>query len=1247
MASIFRDKRRSKYYIACYRGPNGERLQNSTKQTDRIQAQAIAVELEQAALQARKGELAEEQAREVVNNIVCLAGGEPMVNHTIRAWFNGWVQDIGVSRADGTKKRYSTLNDEFLGTLGPKADKNLRHLSESDIQKFRDFLIVEGESPASVNLVLKALRSCLTRALNRVAFWRAAASLAQGVHLMHRQRILHRNIGAENVFTDPHRGPDSWRLGGFDWAVRFGEALGGDTPQRWAGSPQGLRDGVSFAADWYQFGTLLARLFARLESLAAHSADARHRLILEAVEKGGDARLTNREKALILRLLGFRADDRLISGEELVDEIDALAQALAANRLDVDTESPLILVINPKSPDLLDPCKDADFYPEPGNKLTPYRSEDPEHVTALRQFIQTDLLECDLHVLPGGERALLCGEKLTYLIGKNKDQWGAEGARPAKFTWDQAFLIGISKLWGGELENHRDLRGMKILPVTTKGLPFVTKSQSWEAVLPTPKRVSEAKVSRELAQMHDFVRCTNQLDLLFTSAQITPYVIDKQWTVDGWDCLQITEGSREFELPSWSEPRGGLTRMLMEEVSSDKLNCRKVLMTDHSRLSTRTRPDPIEWWEVSQTPRANHPIELKRRIEAREKSPILQRGFIRTYGLYGQYSLVERRQRAIDRLEDHRFLLRVLADPQCRDSKVFNDDIPFPDKYSSKLAIMKDVEQVRPIYALQGPPGTGKTTFESQHLRRVFEEHPEAQVLITAQAHAAVDVLRKKVREEAFAHLDDSTRPLAIRLGRRDDRGLDTDSIQSVTLRLLQESRAAMRNLESRTGLQQEWLELLDRALNNGKQITDDTPTRTEDELMRAMQELLKSGASITYCTTSASDLAALAENSEFDHNYDLVIVEESGRVHAFDLALPMEAGHRWLLLGDHAQLPPFQIRQFEEALKHLDIATEALNRLAEIDFNWVERWNKFTVEEKQAFRDYALDRLRYFKWLHGRLGGPNNEYATTDEPKGRGAGMLTVQFRMHPDICEIVSRAFYDNLLSTDPGMLAEDGNCRLEFQHGLRLKGMAAEYDIQGRALVWIDLPYCAERSEFAETGEKQGDLNYHNKKEVSAVHAFLERLEFARAVAPHTAAVLSPYKQQMIYLQKMRFESKCLVSKSSQSGPRERTQWVHTVDSFQGDEADVVVVSLVRNNTGIALRDALGFVVDPERLNVMLSRAQRLLVMVGSWKFFKTHAAQAVEGDDLKRLDTVLDTFEKFFASGHAVRIPVEELTPSHTP
>jgi hypothetical protein len=1089
-------------------------------------------------------------------------------------------------------------------------------------------------------LAFNALRT----ASHRATIWNALTRLANGVHLMHRQSILHRKIGAENVFADPAIGPTSWRLGGFDLAFRFGsETPLGAAPQRWSGGPADLGDGASFAADWYQFGALLARVFGDFESIALMPADQRHEIMVRDVEAGTRVRLTRRERELILRLLGFRADDRLISGERLVEELAAVAHGLAAGTLEVNTELPLVLVFNPGNQLLLDACQDAGFYPT-DDKLVPFRLEDTGHVAALRDFLQANLREAELHRLAGGEKAILCGERITLFITqfdkrKRKDE-------PSNLTWDFAFLVGPTELVGSDPEGQRDLHGLNILPVPRRNLSAVGRSQPWTTVLPPVKRSNESRMTRDLALLHDFVRCTNQLDLLFTSARIFPYLVERQWRdEDGWEHLHISEAARDLELPSWSLVSGGLVALLMEEVSSGKEHCREVLLTDHSRLSTGYQPNPEEWWEIHRVNREGEAIELRRRPLSGKTSPPPERGFIRTYGLYGQFSLVERRRRAIDGLKDHRFLLRTLTNPACRDSKVFNDEIPFPDWLETKRIVMEDVERVRPIYALQGPPGTGKTTFEAQHLRRVFEEYPESQVLVTAQAHVAVDVLRRKVRDEAFNDKAEHECPLAIRLGWRDDGLEDKDSIESVSRRLLEETLEQMRALESRTDIQDRWLQLLERALAP-------SPGKTEDSLLRAMRELLKSGAAITYCTTSASDLAALAESSEFDHNYDLVIVEESGRVHAFDLALPLEAGHRWLLLGDHKQLPPFQIRQFEEALKNLDYATEALERLGETaptDSDWLERWGSRSAGEKEDFKAYALNRLRYFKWLHEHLGGKDGDDATTTELKGTGAGMLRVQFRMHPVICEVISRAFYDNKLVTDPKSLDGDGNYKLEYRHRLRIRDVPAELNLQDRAAVWIDLPRCSTNSRYKETGQEQGKLNFRNYEEVEAVDRFIWSLRLSRSTdKPHSIAVLTPYRQQVIALQQ-RLRGRTpptflqLVASLGVRKPEERTQWVHTVDSFQGNEADVIITSLVRNNTLTTVRSALGFIADPERLNVILSRAKQLLVLVGSWDFFRKWTNEAKKGDDLWFFRTALDTLEEYFRDGRAVRIPVEKLPP----
>jgi integrase len=164
MASVFLNKKKSKYWIACIT-VGGKQVQRSTHITDKGQAEAIANLYEQIGRKAEAGILSEEIVRATINFILHLAGHDPLNVPTIRDWFKTWITNVVVSLSPGTSARYSRLTDEFLESLGAKADKSLQALSVGDVEKFREFLIAEGEAPASVNLVLKAIRSCLNRAL--------------------------------------------------------------------------------------------------------------------------------------------------------------------------------------------------------------------------------------------------------------------------------------------------------------------------------------------------------------------------------------------------------------------------------------------------------------------------------------------------------------------------------------------------------------------------------------------------------------------------------------------------------------------------------------------------------------------------------------------------------------------------------------------------------------------------------------------------------------------------------------------------------------------------------------------------------------------------------------------------------------------------------------------------------------------------------------------------------------------------
>ncbi len=71
------------------------------------------------------------------------------------------------------------------------------------------------------------------------------------------------------------------------------------------------------------------------------------------------------------------------------------------------------------------------------------------------------------------------------------------------------------------------------------------------------------------------------------------------------------------------------------------------------------------------------------------------------------------------------------------------------------------------------------------------------------------------------------------------------------------------------------------------------------------------------------------------------------------------------------------------------------------------------------------------------------------------------------------------------------------------------------------------------------------------------------------------------------------------------KRRVVRISTIDNFQGEEADIVVLSLVRNND----KGSIGFMKEPERVNVMLSRARCGLIALGSKRCLKS--CESVKG------------------------------------
>ena len=180
---------------------------------------------------------------------------------------------------------------------------------------------------------------------------------------------------------------------------------------------------------------------------------------------------------------------------------------------------------------------------------------------------------------------------------------------------------------------------------------------------------------------------------------------------------------------------------------------------------------------------------------------------------------------------------------------------------------------------------------------------------------------------------------------------------------------------------------------------------------------------------------------------------------------------------------------------------------------------------------------------------------------------LLRVQYRMNEALMRFSSEWFYHGLLEAAP-----------EVRHRSLL-------DDVDDPLVWIDTP-----TEAAEqfVGSSYGRIN---KTEASltlqALHHYVERIGCHRLIAERVDfAIISPYRAQVQYLRN-------LVRHDEMLRPLRKQITVNTVDAFQGQERDVVMVSLVRSNE----QGQIGFLSDLRRMNVAITRARFKLIILGS--------------------------------------------------
>jgi hypothetical protein len=1108
----------------------------------------------------------------------------------------------------------------------------------------------------------------------RDQLWAGLKRIAQGILLLHTQTVLHRNVDAVNIILQPKFGPESFRLGGFEWSVRIGELQPTQPPAGWSSPPE-FSDpdlfGYSPENDWYGFGMLAARCLINIEACRDQTPVNRHTAVTKAIDKASGRYLSDIEKVLLERLIARTRPDRLTRAYEILAALDDVINSLRPATADI-SDKPLILAYNPTSNmALLERCVESGFVPDPAQPKDFFNPNDAVHCIRLSTFIQEDLTDAKFYFV--NDNFILVGKKLILKVSQfqYRDPQSAE----INYSWDLAYCVDVRDLQWNEggttcttMPSHSiDVRTVR--EVFRDRMAIVAQAQSWERYLPHVDQSAGLRAS--LGRFHDFIRCTNQIELLMRDSELYQYKVLESVRDPEKETLVICEAERLARpVMEILRPEGGLIEFLQRESESGKDNSDKVVLSsrDSLRFDIGNRIEPKDCFTIRKYEKREMKDEQGNKksitcvvLERSLMQPSLltapPEGWIRTFGMFGQVDLIRRRKEAIDRLVSHSYLLTSLVQP----GNVFMDtgnidslqDVQSERVDEAKQAVMRDVLRTRPIYTLQGPPGTGKTTMVAHLLRQIFNDDRVAQVLITAQAHSAVDVLRDKVRTEAFAGVEASRLPLAIRLGRDNLAGAFlADSVEDVAMQTLNRAIDILHSEEksgSLTSIQVEWLQY-------AREMKAAIGSHSTEQSSPEFCELVKRGANIVYCTTSAGDLEELARSTQF---YDWAIVEEAGKCHGFDLALPLQSGHRWLLIGDQSQLPPYRLRDYQKALAKLEDVVENLKTLPNraaglLDYEWIHRWETMTTTEQKEFKDFCQIWLTTFKRLFDQCMtaplGQARPKLTKMTSEGAMAGMLSSQYRMHPTIGSLISEAYYSGKIRNITFMPDGSPASHVVFP-------ACTPQAIQNKGIVWIDTPSAMKSDIAREYGPLDGEPRYINRYEIKAIKGFLAQLtlapEYLAQIQSGQAkelkmAVLSPYAQQVRLIRSSLSHEALpqgLVPKQALRGRPTVNDHIgnipltHTVDSFQGNEADVILVSLVRNNTPHPNQRPLGFLEDPERMNVLLSRAQRLLVLVGSWDFFWEQVEPmplAGPARPLWHLRKAMSMLDEWFKTGQAVKL-----------
>lgn len=533
-------------------------------------------------------------------------------------------------------------------------------------------------------------------------------------------------------------------------------------------------------------------------------------------------------------------------------------------------------------------------------------------------------------------------------------------------------------------------------------------------------------------------------------------------------------------------------------------------------------------------------------------------------------------------------LLRAIDDPAQVALDSVLRDIAAPgtapaDMDASKKLAWDAVVSGKSINVVVGPPGVGKTFLISHLVKSILAKTSDARLLVASQNHEILI----QIEDELKKTLAGSTIVVRVERTRSSD---DISSLRESSTKLLESVSTDEQGVADLMISQR-------HRINQALRPVDKSEMALSDRVLRDTDSLLLRSSDVVLATTSSYFIEEMIADGE---QFDWVIIEEAARANGAELIGALALGNRKIMVGDHNQLSPFDLveRQklydTERAAELLRGAKRQLETISDLPSEVNTALNTI-ISNEFLMKEVLATAIR----LEEPFRSIAEREAEREKDTGRPSAIVSTlleQSRMHPAIGELVSNTFYDKRL------VASDRVKRRELTVTSTMPCLASP-------IVLLDFPplSIAKRRNF----ELKVKRSYRNELEAQALMTALKGLRpvvGADGRRP-TLVILSPYLAQVNWFErslKERIrEDKTLFGFGSVRGNGE---FFFTSDSFQGGEADVVVGSLTRNNVMVGSR-ALGFVKNPQRMNVLLSRARQKLILATSQRFIR----EVIEGID----------------------------------